>query len=602
MPEAIQRGVWLRTVSDASVPPVPPRPDPSAPPRRTPPSRSPAGRSAGTRRLAVLGGVAAFAFVAGAVVGSRHEPAERRLATSWEQAWQRRDYGAMHGMLAPAAQARWPALRFARAYREAAATATMTGLQLGKPRISGDSATFPATAATRIFGTVRGDVTLRLVTGPDGSPAVAWDRSLLFPGLRAGERLTSDTRMPPRATIEARDGTPLAKGDARLSDLGPVAAEVAGRVGPAPAARTAELAARGVPAGAAVGLTGLELQFDRRLAGTPGGDLKAGRRVLASSRPRPGTDVRTTIDPAVQRAAVTALAGRYGGVAAIRPSDGEILALAGIASAAPQPPGSTFKIITLTSALEARAAKLSTSYPAQTEATLSGVALRNANGESCGGTLLASFAESCNSVFAPLGVKVGAKRLVATAERFGFNEDLGIAGAARATIPAAGEIGDDLAVGSTAIGQGKVLSTPLHLATVAAAIGEHGQRPLPTYAEGAARPRTRATTPQVARKVRRAMEAVVASGTGVAAAIPGVTVAGKTGTAELRSTVSQDPAPTDPSLEPQPDATDTDAWFAAFAPARHPRIAVSVLLVAQGAGGDTAAPVARAVLQAGLER
>jgi cell division protein FtsI/penicillin-binding protein 2 len=550
----------------------------------------------------MLGGVAALAFLVGVVVGARHVPSERRLATSWEQAWQRGDYGAMHAMLAPSAQARWPVVRFARAYREAAGTATLSGLDLGKSKVSGETVTFPATAHTRIFGKVGADVTLPLVDGPDGSPVVDWRPDLLFPGLRRGEHLTRVTRMPARATIEARDGTPLAKGDARLSDLGPVAAEVAGRIGPASPARAAEMRMRGMPAGASVGLTGLELQFDRQLAGTPGGELKAGRRVIASSVPKRGADVRTTIDPDVQRAAVTALAGRYGGVAAIRPSDGEILALAGIASSAPQPPGSTFKIITLTSALEHGAAKLSTTYSAQSEATLSGVALQNANGETCGGSLITSFAESCNSVFAPLGVKIGAKDLVGTAERFGFNQDLGIAGAARATIPTADEIGDALALGSTAIGQGKVLSTPLHLATVAAAIGEHGRRPLPTYAKGAARPRIRATSPRVARQVRRAMEAVVASGTGVAAAIPGVTVAGKTGTAELRSTVSQDPEPTDPSLKPQPDTTDTDAWFAAFAPAKHPKIAVSVLLVAQGAGGDTAAPVARAVLAAGLGR
>jgi penicillin-binding protein A len=105
----------------------------------------------------------------------------------------------------------------------------------------------------------------------------------------------------------------------------------------------------------------------------------------------------------------------------------------------------------------------------------------------------------------------------------------------------------------------------------------------------------------VAREVTRAMRAVVTGGTGTGAAISGVDVAGKTGTAELRSTVNQDPQPTDPSQPPPPDdTTDTDAWFAAFAPARHPRIAVCVLLVAQGAGGDTAAPTARVVLEAGL--
>jgi cell division protein FtsI/penicillin-binding protein 2 len=300
---------------------------------------------------------------------------------------------------------------------------------------------------------------------------------------------------------------------------------------------------------------------------------------------------------------VTALAGRYGGIAAVRPSDGAVLAMAGLASSAPQPPGSVFKIVTLTGALEAGKTKPSATYPVQVSATLAGVELQNAHGESCGGSLFTSFAKSCNSVFAPLGVALGAEKLVATAQRFGFNEDPGIAGAARATIPAASEIGDDLAVGSTAIGQGKVLATPLTMALAAAAIGERGRRPRPTFLRGDKRPTVRATTPRVAATVARAMRAVVTEGTGVGANIPGVRVAGKTGTAELRSTVSQDPQPVDPSQPPPPeDTTDTDAWFAAFAPMHHPRIAVCVLLVAQGAGGETAAPAARVVLEAALSR
>ena len=79
-------------------------------------------------------------------------------------------------------------------------------------------------------------------------------------------------------------------------------------------------------------------------------------------------------------------------------------------------------------------------------------------------------------------------------------------------------------------------------------------------------------------------------------------VAGKTGTAELRDTTNEDPDPTDPEAPPLDDRTDTDAWFAAYAPARRPRVAVSVLLVGQGAGGETAAPAAKLVLEAALRR
>jgi penicillin-binding protein A len=105
------------------------------------------------------------------------------------------------------------------------------------------------------------------------------------------------------------------------------------------------------------------------------------------------------------------------------------------------------------------------------------------------------------------------------------------------------------------------------------------------------------------------MIGVVRSGTGTAAAIPGVVVAGKTGTAELKTACSHASAEAGTSESGTgesgcqgsgSEASNTDAWFAAFAPALHPRIAVGVLLVKDGAGGATAAPVARQVLEAGL--
>ena len=109
--------------------------------------------------------------------------------------------------------------------------------------------------------------------------------------------------------------------------------------------------------------------------------------------------------------------------------------MSGLAVSGPQPPGSTFKIITLSGALQAKIASPASSYPVQTHTTLSGVSLANASNESCGGSLAVSFAHSCNSVFAPLGAKLGRKRLVALAEKFGFNEELPVPGAKGARSP-----------------------------------------------------------------------------------------------------------------------------------------------------------------------
>jgi len=146
---------------------------------------------------------------------------------------------------------------------------------------------------------------------------------------------------------------------------------------------------------------------------------------------------------------------------------------------------------------------------------------------------------------------------------------------------------------------------------VAATVADGGRRPQPTFLAEAQPPaRPGALSASVARTVRRLMIGVVRSGTGTSAAIPGVTVAGKTGTAELKSACpagrgsAQETSSTggeaQESCANEPQGANTDAWFAAFAPALHPRLVVCVLLVKDGAGGDTAAPVAREVLEAGL--
>ncbi|MDX6676794.1 MAG: penicillin-binding protein [Solirubrobacteraceae bacterium] len=552
--------------------------------------------------LAALAAIAVIVVLVIVLTGG--PPAEQTRAQRFVAAWARADYRAMHAELTPAARAARPLPEFTADYRRAAGLATATAFHAGKAGEPKDGiVSVPMTVTTRVFGLVRS--TLRLPFSGEGDDArVAWSQNLTFPGVQRGQKLDRSMRLPRRADILARDGTPLAAGEDRGSPLGAAATAISGALGPVPPEAAERQRELGVPGNASVGLTGLERVFQEDVAGRPGGTLRAGARVLASSQPRPAPAVRTSIDPKIQRAAVEALGAQYGGVAVLRPRSGEILGLAGVAFSSLQPPGSTFKIVTLSGALEHHLAGPRSTYPVQTGTELEGVEIENANGESCGGSLRLSFAHSCNSVFAPLGARMGPGRLVKIAEAFGFNQDLGIPGAATSSIPAADEIGDALAVGSSAIGQGRVQATALQMAWVASTIADGGRRVPLTLRTGVRPVPKRVLRPGTARIVRAYMESVVQVGTGRAAAISGVRVAGKTGTAELKNTSQPDctPAPEVDCPAPEPaDPTDTDAWFAAFAPANRPRVAVAVLLIANGAGGDTAAPVARQVLSASLK-
>ena len=545
------------------------------------------------RALPAVGGLAALALAAGALVGSLAASAEEQAASDFAEAWERGDERAMYALLSRSARSSYPFERFERAYRRAADTATLASVTAGDAAGTRDgSVVVPVTVRTRVFGPLRGELLV-----PVEEERIEWEPRLVFPELREGERLQRESVPPERATLLSRDGKVLAEGpaDARGSPLTGIADSIAGSMEPEETGQERRaLYARGFPRNWPVGQSGLEEAFEDRLAGRPGGELLAGRRVLARARPRKAPPVRTTIDTRIQEAAVAGLAGRFGGIAALEPTNGEIRALAGIAFSAPQPPGSTFKIVTTTAALEAGLVKTTDEFPVQTAAVIDGVELENANREACGGTFRESFAHSCNSVFAPLGEKVGAERLVDAAERFGWNAEATIPGEVASTLPPAAEIRTPLEVASTAIGQGKVLATPLQMASVAQVIAARGVRYQPTLAAGEGDRGERVTSRRVARTIASLMVDVVASGTGVASGISGVKVAGKTGTAELEDTRG-------PEADAVSNGSNTDAWFTAFAPAARPRIAVGVMFVRAGSGGETAAPAARVVLEAGLK-
>ena len=536
--------------------------------------------------------VAGAAFGYGIYVAGGPGRAQRALVSSYVHAWAHGAYSQMYSLLDSSSRRRLSEAQFVADYQRAARISTLSSVR--PVRIgpnNGGVIGVTMLVHTSVFGALRQMLLVPVDTG-GSNPAVRFASTLLFPGLRAGERLGRRTQLPPRAALLARDGTPLAKGPDRSSPVPDVASQIVGTLGPIPAALSVAYTAEGYPPNAKVGTDGLERIFERQLAGTPGGVLLAGSRPLTQRPPTPGHDVTTTISVPIERAAIAAIGSNYAGMAAMQPSTGQVLALVGVAFSALQPPGSTMKIITSTGALEAGLVTLGTTFPIETSTTIDGFNLQNASGEACGGTFLNAFAVSCNSVFAPLGAKLGAQRLVNVAERYGFNQQPSIPGAAEPTIPSAKSIGDSLAVGSSAIGQGAVQASALEMTDVAATIANAGQRPLPTLQMGKPPRFVHVTSPTVAGEVQKMMVAVVQFGTGTSAAIPGVTVAGKTGTAEL----------TDTAAPGQSTASNTDAWFVGYAPVGAPKIVVGALFPNQGAGGQTAAPAVAQVIRAGLSQ
>jgi cell division protein FtsI/penicillin-binding protein 2 len=554
--------------------------------------------------------IALIAFVIGAMAGTPGSP-DKEAAKRFTDAWQRNEFAAMYKELNPASQREIELNDFVLAYRDAEMVATLRSLDPdspGNPATKNGTTEVPVNIGTDTvaFGAAENQLEL-----PFDEGGIAWDPSLVFPGLHRGEHLESQIELAPRAPILAADGSPLAEGPAaaRGHPLGSAAIDVTGEVGTADEADSAALARQGFAPDTPVGVSGLEQAFNARLAGKPGGSLLAvndgdgSARIIAKAEPAPGAPVKTTIDPGLQESAVSALAGRAGGVALLDARNGDVRALAGQAFSAPQPPGSTFKTITTTAALEKGVVSLDDEFEITDGVNVGGRFIENANGEYCGGSFREAFAQSCNADFVPLGPKIGNDDLVATAERFGFNSPptlyapriVAQVEPEESTIPT--EIGDELDLGVSAIGQGEVLATPLQMATVAQTIANNGVRePTSIVANRKLRPDAkpvRVMSKKISDELTELMIGVVTGGTGYAGAIPEAQVAGKTGTAELGPRPGEENSP-----HPQ---QRKDAWFAAFAPADSAKLAIGVLLIeAEAAGGEVAAPAAAQVLSAGL--
>jgi penicillin-binding protein A len=369
--------------------------------------------------------------------------------------------------------------------------------------------------------------------------------------------------------------------------------------------------------------------------------------MVKESQPEGGS-VSLTIDPAAQNAAydgVQALGVRTkAAVVALQPKTGKVLAMISSPGYDPRllashnlalvqrtwkrlindpanpmqnraisqtlPPGSTFKMVTAAAALSTGRYNPDTIVQGGTslDLPLTTKDLVNENGSNCGGdriTLSQALAVSCNVSFGDIGLKLGSDKLREQAHRFGFDQHYldDLNNQAESHFPSKGEV-DAPQTALSAIGQYDVAASPLQMAMVAAGIANDGIVMKPYLVdevrapdlsvldktEPEPLPTGRAISSTVARELTDMLVGVVQNGTGTTAQIPGVEVAGKTGTAQ--STPSRPPY----------------AWFVSFAPANDPKVAVAVLVqdagVARNAisGSGLAAPIAKRVMEAVLGR
>jgi cell division protein FtsI/penicillin-binding protein 2 len=336
-----------------------------------------------------------------------------------------------------------------------------------------------------------------------------------------------------------------------------------------------------------VGLTGLEARFERELAGTPSGEVQivdeddevvTVLHEIEGTTPEP---VATTLDPAVQSAVEVAIStvtkpsaivvvdgeGNIRG-AASRPLDQDLnLALAGT-----YPPGPTAKVVTTNALL---ASGLTPDRPIECAPTVEagGRSFRNFESQSLGTVpFRTAFAESCNTAFITAAADLAAGDMVASAEQFGFNTEYSVGLTTEGgSYP---EPADATETAAAAIGQGRIVASPLHMATVAATVIDGTWEPpvlLPDHPDDDA-PEPVSIDSAARDTLRGLMRQVVTRGSGTAADVPGQEIFGKTGTAEFGS---GDPLP-------------THAWFIGS----NGTLAASVFIEDGGVGGRDAAPVA----------